>query len=202
MEIQVIGGSPVELDEAQFGRDFNEALIHQVVTAYQAGGRAGTRAQKTRAEVAGSTAKPWRQKGTGRARVGSKRNPIWRGGGVTFAAKPQDWSQKVNKKMYKAAMLNILSELIRSERLVVVEEFTMAEPKTKAFIAKLSEYKVQNESVLLVTEAVDFPLYLSARNVPHVLLLDVEAIDPVSLVGFDKVIMTKQALVSVKELLA
>ena len=202
MEIQVIGGSPVELDEAQFGRDFNEALIHQVVTAYQAGGRAGTRAQKTRAEVAGSTAKPWRQKGTGRARVGSKRNPIWRGGGVTFAAKPQNWSQKVNKKMYKAAMLTILAELIRSERLVVVEEFTMAEPKTKAFIAKLSEYKVQNESVLLVTEAVDFPLYLSARNVPHVLLLDVEAIDPVSLVGFDKVIMTKQALVSVKELLA
>ena len=202
MDIQVIGGSPVELDEALFAREFNQALVHQVVTAYQAGGRAGTRAQKTRAEVAGSTAKPWRQKGTGRARVGSKRNPIWRGGGVTFAAKPQDWSQKVNKKMYKAAMLNILSELIRSERLVVVEEFTMAEPKTKAFIAKLSEYKVQNESVLLVTEAVDFPLYLSARNVPHVLLLDVEAIDPVSLVGFDKVIMTKQALVSVKELLA
>ena len=202
MEIQVIGGSPVELDEAQFGRDFNEALIHQVVTAYQAGGRAGTRAQKTRAEVAGSTAKPWRQKGTGRARVGSKRNPIWRGGGVTFAAKPQNWSQKVNKKMYKAAMLNILAELIRSERLVVVEEFTMAEPKTKEFIAKLANLKVQNESVLLVTEAVDFPLYLSARNVPHVLLLDVEAIDPVSLVHFDKVVMTKQALESVKELLA
>ncbi len=202
MEIQVIGGSPVELDEALFARDFNEALVHQVVTAYQAGGRAGTRAQKTRAEVAGSTAKPWRQKGTGRARVGSKRNPIWRGGGVTFAAKPQNWSQKVNKKMYKAAMLNILAELIRSERLVVVEEFTMAEPKTKEFIAKLANLKVQNESVLLVTEAVDFPLYLSARNVPHVLLLDVEAIDPVSLVHFDKVVMTKQALESVKELLA
>src|SRR5699024_10019836 len=202
MEIQVIGGSPVELDEALFARDFNEALVHQVVTAYQAGGRAGTRAQKTRAEVAGSTAKPWRQKGTGRARVGSKRNPIWRGGGVTFAAKPQNWSQKVNKKMYKAAMLNILAELIRSERLVVVEEFTMAEPKTKEFIAKHANLKVQNESVLLVTEAVDFPLYLSARNVPHVLLLDVEAIDPVSLVHFDKVVMTKQALESVKELLA
>ncbi len=202
MEIQVIGGSPVELDEALFARDFNEALVHQVVTAYQAGGRAGTRAQKTRAEVAGSTAKPWRQKGTGRARVGSKRNPIWRGGGVTFAAKPQNWSQKVNKKMYKAAMLNILAELIRSERLVVVEEFTMAEPKTKEFIAKLANLNVQNESVLLVTEAVDFPLYLSARNVPHVLLLDVEAIDPVSLVHFDKVVMTKQALESVKELLA
>ena len=202
MEIQVIGGSPVELDEAQFGRDFNEALIHQVVTAYQAGGRAGTRAQKTRAEVAGSTAKPWRQKGTGRARVGSKRNPIWRGGGVTFAAKPQNWSQKVNKKMYKAAMLTILSELIRSERLVVVEEFTVAEPNTKAFIAKLGTLNVRNESVLVITEAVDFPLYLSARNVPHVLVLDVEAIDPVSLVHFNKVVMTKQALVSVKELLA
>ncbi|MHC5225680.1 50S ribosomal protein L4 [Ignatzschineria sp. LJL83] len=202
MEIQVIGGSPLELEDALFARDFNEALVHQVVTAYQAGGRAGTRAQKTRAEVAGSTAKPWRQKGTGRARVGSKRNPIWRGGGVTFAAKPQNWSQKVNKKMYKAAMLNILSELIRSERLVLVEEFTMTEPKTKEFIAKLAGLNVQNESVLLVTEAVDFPLYLSARNVPHVLLLDVEAIDPVSLVGFDKVIMTKQALESVKELLA
>ena len=202
MEIQVIGGSPVELDATQFGRDFNEALVHQVVTAYQAGGRAGTRAQKTRAEVAGSTAKPWRQKGTGRARVGSKRNPIWRGGGVTFAAKPQNWSQKVNKKMYKAAMLTILAELIRSERLVVVEEFTMAEPKTKEFIAKLANLNVQNESVLIVTEAVDFPLYLSARNVPHVLLLDVEAIDPVSLVQFNKVVMTKQALVSVKEWLA
>ncbi|PWD86689.1 50S ribosomal protein L4 [Ignatzschineria cameli] len=202
MEIQVIGGSPVELDATQFGRDFNEALVHQVVTAYQAGGRAGTRAQKTRAEVAGSTAKPWRQKGTGRARVGSKRNPIWRGGGVTFAAKPQNWSQKVNKKMYKAAMLNILSELIRSERLVVVEEFTMEAPKTKAFIAKLESLNVHNESVLVVTEAVDFPLYLSARNVPNVLVLDVEAIDPVSLVQFNKVVMTKQALVSVKELLA
>ena len=202
MEIQVIGGSPVELDATQFGRDFNEALVHQVVTAYQAGGRAGTRAQKTRAEVAGSTAKPWRQKGTGRARVGSKRNPIWRGGGVTFAAKPQNWSQKVNKKMYKAAMLNILSELIRSERLVVVEEFTMEAPKTKAFISKLESLNVRNESVLVVTEAVDFPLYLSARNVPKVLVLDVEAIDPVSLVQFDKVVMTKQALVSVKELLA
>ncbi|GGZ80228.1 50S ribosomal protein L4 [Ignatzschineria indica] len=202
MEIQVIGGSPVELDATQFGRDFNEALVHQVVTAYQAGGRAGTRAQKTRAEVAGSTAKPWRQKGTGRARVGSKRNPIWRGGGVTFAAKPQNWSQKVNKKMYKAAMLNILSELIRSERLVVVEDFTMEAPKTKAFIAKLESLNVHNESVLVVTEAVDFPLYLSARNVPNVLVLDVEAIDPVSLVQFNKVVMTKQALVSVKELLA
>lgn len=202
MEIQVIGGSPVELDATQFGRDFNEALVHQVVTAYQAGGRAGTRAQKTRAEVVGSTAKPWRQKGTGRARVGSKRNPIWRGGGVTFAAKPQNWSQKVNKKMYKAAMLNILSELIRSERLVVVEDFTMEAPKTKAFIAKLESLNVHNESVLVVTEAVDFPLYLSARNVPNVLVLDVEAIDPVSLVQFNKVVMTKQALVSVKELLA
>lgn len=202
MEIQVIGGSPVELDATQFGRDFNEALVHQVVTAYQAGGRAGTRAQKTRAEVAGSTAKPWRQKGTGRARVGSKRNPIWRGGGVTFAAKPQNWSQKVNKKMYKAAILNILSELIRSERLVVVEDFTMEAPKTKAFIAKLESLNVHNESVLVVTEAVDFPLYLSARNVPNVLVLDVEAIDPVSLVQFNKVVMTKQALVSVKELLA
>ncbi|WP_026878331.1 50S ribosomal protein L4 [Ignatzschineria larvae DSM 13226] len=202
MEIQVIGGSPVELDEAQFARDFNEALVHQVVTAYQAGGRAGTRAQKTRSEVAGSTAKPWRQKGTGRARAGSKRNPIWRGGGVTFAAKPQNWSQKINKKMYKAGMLNILSELIRSERLVVVEDFTVAEPKTKAFIEKLTGLNIESRSVLIVTEAVDFPLYLSARNVPHVLLLDVEAIDPVSLVRFDKVVMTKQALVAVKEWLA
>lgn len=202
MEIQVIGGSPVELDEAQFARDFNEALVHQVVTAYQAGGRAGTRAQKTRSDVAGSTAKPWRQKGTGRARAGSKRNPIWRGGGVTFAAKPQNWSQKINKKMYKAGMLNILSELIRSERLVVVEDFTVAEPKTKAFIEKLAGLNIESRSVLIVTEAVDFPLYLSARNVPHVLLLDVEAIDPVSLVRFDKVVMTKQALVAVKEWLA
>lgn len=202
MEIQVIGGSPVELDSALFGREFNEALVHQVVTAYQAGGRAGTRAQKTRAEVRGSGAKPWRQKGTGRARVGTAQNPIWRGGGVTFAAKPQNWSQKVNKKMYRAALLTIFSELIRSERLVVVEEFTMAAPKTKEFVAKLSELNVKDESVLIITEAVDFPLYLSARNVPHVDIIDVEIIDPVSLVRFDKVVMTKQALESVKEWLS
>ncbi len=202
MEIQVIGGSPVELDSALFAREFNESLVHQVVTAYQAGGRAGTRAQKTRAEVRGSGAKPWRQKGTGRARVGTAQNPIWRGGGVTFAAKPQNWSQKVNKKMYRAALLSIFSELIRSERLVVVEELTMKEPKTKEFIAKLEELNIKNESALVVTEAVDFPLYLSARNVPHVDIIDVEIIDPVSLVRFDKVVMTKQALESVKEWLS
>ena len=202
MEIQVIGGSPVELDSALFAREFNESLVHQVVTAYQAGGRAGTRAQKTRAEVRGSGAKPWRQKGTGRARVGTAQNPIWRGGGVTFAAKPQNWSQKVNKKMYRAALLSIFSELIRSERLVVVEELTMKEPKTKEFIAKLEELNIKNESALVVTEAVDFPLYLSARNVPHVDIIDVEIIDPVSLVRCDKVVMTKQALEAVKEWLS
>ena len=202
MEIQVIGGSPVELDEAQFGRDFNEALIHQVVTAYQAGGRAGTRAQKTRAEVAGSTAKPWRQKGTGRARVGTAQNPIWRGGGVTFAARPQDWSQKVNRKMYRAAMLNILSELIRSERLVVVEELTMVEPKTKQFVAKLEELGVAGNKVLVVTEAVDYNLFLSARNVPNVYTIEASIVDPASLVGAEKVVMTKPALESIKECLA
>lgn len=202
MEIQVVGGTPVQLDSLLFAREYNEALIHQVVTAFLAGSRAGTRAQKSRADVRGSGAKPWRQKGTGRARVGTAQNPIWRGGGVTFAARPQDWSQKVNRKMYRAAMLNILSELIRSERLVVVEELTMAEPKTKQFVAKLEELGVAGNKVLVVTEAVDYNLFLSARNVPNVYTIEASIVDPASLVGAEKVVMTKPALESIKECLA
>ncbi|MDG9729491.1 50S ribosomal protein L4 [Ignatzschineria sp. RMDPL8A] len=202
MEIQVVGGTPVQLDSSLFAREYNEALIHQVVTAFLAGSRAGTRAQKSRADVRGSGAKPWRQKGTGRARVGTAQNPIWRGGGVTFAARPQDWSQKVNRKMYRAAMLNILSELIRSERLVVVEELTMAEPKTKQFVAKLEELGVAGNKVLVVTEAVDYNLFLSARNVPNVYTIEASIVDPASLVGAEKVVMTKPALESIKECLA
>lgn len=202
MEIQVVGGTPVQLDSSLFAREYNEALIHQVVTAFLAGSRAGTRAQKSRADVRGSGAKPWRQKGTGRARVGTAQNPIWRGGGVTFAARPQDWSQKVNRKMYRAAMLNILSELIRSERLVVVEELTMVEPKTKQFVAKLEELGVAGNKVLVVTEAVDYNLFLSARNVPNVYTIEASIVDPASLVGAEKVVMTKPALESIKECLA
>ena len=202
MEIQVVGGTPVQLDSSLFAREYNEALIHQVVTAFLAGSRAGTRAQKSRADVRGSGAKPWRQKGTGRARVGTAQNPIWRGGGVTFAARPQDWSQKVNRKMYRAAMLNILSELIRSERLVVVEELTMAEPKTKQFVAKVEELGVAGNKVLVVTEAVDYNLFLSARNVPNVYTIEASIVDPASLVGAEKVVMTKPALESIKECLA
>lgn len=202
MKVDVIGGSPLELDSAQFGKEYNEALVHQVITAYMAGGRFGTRAQKSRADVNASGAKPWRQKGTGRARAGDVKSPIWRGGGVTFAARPQVWTQKVNRKVYRAALLNILSELIRSSRLMVVEELTMDEPKTKAFIAKLDELGVKDEKVLVVTEAIDYNLFLSARNIPNVYTIETSLIDPVLLVNAEKVVITKNAFESVKEWLA
>ncbi len=198
MEIQVQGGSTLQLNDKLFGKEYNEALVHQVLTAYLAGGRAGTRAQKTRAEVRGTGAKPWRQKGTGRARVGTAQNPIWRGGGVTFAAKPQDWSQKVNKKMYKAALSSIFAELLRSERLVVVDSFTVSEPKTKEVIAKLKELNATGKTLIIVDE-LDGNLYLGARNVPRLAVLDSETIDPVSLVSSDKVVITAEALKSVEE---
>lgn len=194
------GTGTVEVADATFGKEFNEALVHQVVTAYLAGGRQGTRAQKSRSDVRGGGKKPWRQKGTGRARAGTIRSPLWRSGGVTFAARPQDFSQKVNRKMYRAAMRSILSELVRQERLVAIEEFSVEAPKTKQVAAKLKELNL--EKVLIVTEEVDEKLYLAARNLPHVDVVDVAAADPVSLVAFDKVLITVSALRKFEEKLA
>ena len=200
MDLKTVTGAAVELSDTAFGREFNEALVHQVVTAYLAGGRQGTRAQKTRAEVSGGGIKPWRQKGTGRARAGSIRSPIWRGGGRAFAAKPQDWSQKVNRKMYRGAMQCILAELIRQERLILVEELSVSGPKTKELIAKLGELNASR--ALIVTKEVDENLYLAARNIPHVNVLDTSEVDPVSLIAFDKVIMTVEAAKQFEEALA
>ncbi|GGY03291.1 50S ribosomal protein L4 [Litchfieldella qijiaojingensis] len=194
------GAGTVEVSDATFGKEFNEALVHQVVTAYLAGGRQGTRAQKNRSDVRGGGKKPWRQKGTGRARAGTIRSPLWRSGGVTFAARPQDHSQKVNRKMYRAAMRSILSELVRQERLVAIDEITVEAPKTKQLVAKLKELDL--EKVLIVTEEVDEKLYLAARNIPNVDVVDVAAADPVSLVAFDKVLVTVSALRKFEEKLA
>ena len=183
-----------------FGREFNEALVHQVVVSYMAGARAGTRAQKTRSDVSGGGAKPWRQKGTGRARAGTIRSPIWRTGGVTFAARPQDHSQKVNRKMYRGAVRSILSELVRQERLIVVESFGIEAPKTKLLVAKLKELELKD--VLIVTEEVDENLFLSSRNLYKVDVRDVAGIDPVSLIAFDKVLITAAAVKQLEESLA
>ncbi|MEN2752291.1 MULTISPECIES: 50S ribosomal protein L4 [Psychrobacter] len=200
MDLKTVTGAAVELSDTAFGREFNEALVHQVVTAYLAGARQGTRAQKTRAEVSGGGIKPWRQKGTGRARAGSIRSPIWRSGGRAFAAKPQDWSQKVNRKMYRGAMQCILAELVRQERLILVEELTLSAPKTKELIAKLSDLNAPR--ALIVTKEVDENLYLAARNIPHVNVLGTSEVDPVSLIAFDKVIMSVEAAKQFEEALA
>ena len=190
----------VEVSEATFARDYNEAWIHQVVTAYLAGGRQGTRAQKNRSAVAGGGKKPWRQKGTGRARAGTIRSPIWRSGGVTFAATPQDHSQKVNKKMYRSAMRSILSELARSERLVVVESLSLEQPKTKLLVEALKGYGLDN--VLIVASEVDQNLYLASRNLHKVDVRDVEGVDPVSLIAHEKVVVTVDAVKKFEEALA
>lgn len=190
----------VEVSENTFARDYNEALIHQVVTAYLAGARQGTRAQKNRSAVAGGGKKPWRQKGTGRARAGTIRSPIWRSGGVTFAATPQDHSQKVNRKMYRSAMRSILSELARSERLVVVENMDLEQPKTKLLAEQLKGYGLDN--VLIVASEVDQNLYLASRNLHKVDVRDVEGVDPVSLIAFDKVVVTVDAVKKFEEALA
>ena len=205
MELNIVkpgnaAAGTVSVSEATFAREYNEALVHQVVTAYLAGGRQGTKAQKTRSEVAGGGQKPWRQKGTGRARAGTIRSPIWRSGGTTFAAKPQDHSHKVNKKMYRAAMQSILSELARTDRLVVVESFDMEQPKTKLLLEQLKGFGMEN--VLIVANAVDQNLYLAARNLHKVDVCDVDAADPVSLIAFDKVMVTVDALKKFEEALA
>lgn len=189
----------VEVSDTAFAKEYNEDLVHQVVVAYLAGARQGTRAQKTRSEVRGGGAKPWRQKGTGRARAGTIRSPIWRTGGVTFAAKPQDHSHKVNRKMYRAALRTILSELARQDRLIVVEDFSVAEPKTKLLLAKLAEYQLND--VLIITESLDSNLYLSSRNLHKVDVRDVSGTDPVSLVGCEKVVVTVEALKKFDEVL-
>lgn len=192
--------SALEVSDTTFGREYNEALVHQVVVAYAAGARQGTRAQKTRSDVRGGGKKPWRQKGTGRARAGTIRSPIWVGGGVTFAARPQDHSQKVNKKMYRGAVRSILSELVRQDRLIVVEKFTVEAPKTKELAAKLKDMDLKD--VLIITEELDENLFLAARNLYKVDVRDVQGIDPVSLIAFDKVLITADAVKKIEESLA
>ena len=205
MELNVVkpgneAAGTVAVSEANFAREYNEALVHQVVTAYISGARQGTRAQKTRSEVAGGGKKPWRQKGTGRARAGTIRSPIWRSGGVTFAAKPQDHSQKVNRKMYRAAMRSILSELARTDRLMIVETLDVEQPKTKLLVETLKGYGVDN--VLIVADSVDKNLYLASRNLHKVDVRDVEGADPVSLIAYDKVMITVDAVKKFEEALA
>jgi len=199
MKIQLHGasGKDLQVSEVAFGREFNEGLVHQVVNAYMAAGRSGTKAQKTRSDVRGGGIKPWRQKGTGRARAGTIRSPIWVGGGRAFAARPRNFEQKVNRKMYRAAMRSLLSELIRQERLLIVEALELAEPKTRLMVAKLKELGVR--SGLIVTEAYDEKVYLAARNLPHVEMLEATAVDPVSLVRYEHVVMTVAALRRIEE---
>ncbi|MGI6408393.1 MAG: 50S ribosomal protein L4 [Gammaproteobacteria bacterium] len=199
MQINVNGAQAIDVCERTFGGEFNEALVHQAVVAYMAGGRQGSKKQKNRSEVSGGGRKPWRQKGTGRARAGSIRSPIWRSGGVTFAARPQDHSQKLNKKMYRAAMRSILAELVRQDRLVVVEELSVSAPKTKELLGKLSGLNLSD--VLIVSDAVEENLYLAARNIPHVDVRDVQGADPVSLIAYEKVLMTVSAVKKFEELL-
>jgi large subunit ribosomal protein L4 len=190
----------VSVSDEAFGRDFNESLVHQVVVTYLAGARQGSVKQKTRAEVSGGGRKPHRQKGTGRARAGSTRSPLWRSGGKTFAAVPQDHSKKINKKMYRGAMQCIVSELIRQGRLVIVDDFKLEDHKTKGLLAKLSEFQLDN--VLIVSEQVDKNLYLAARNLHGVDVMDADGVDPVSLIGFEKVLVTVPALKKLEGLLA
>ncbi|HEY1645129.1 MAG TPA: 50S ribosomal protein L4 [Candidatus Saccharimonadales bacterium] len=192
----------LDLADEVFACDFNEALIHQVVTAYMAAGRAGTKAQKTRAEVRGGGAKPWRQKGTGQARAGTIRSPIWRTGGKVFAAKPRSFKQKVNKKMHKGAIRSIFSELIRQERMLIVDDFQIDQPKTKVLLKKLNDMNIAGH-VVIITNSVEESLYLAARNLPQVQLRDAatSAIDPVILVGTEKVIITESAVKELEGLL-
>ena len=194
--------SSVDVSDDTFGREFNEALVHQAVTAYLAGARQGTKAQKNRSAVSGGGAKPWRQKGTGRARAGTSRSPIWRSGGQTFAAKPRSYKQKLNKKMVRAAYSSIFSELVRSERLHVVKEFKVDSPKTKEVLEKLSKIGVESAYIIVGTESGDENLYLSIRNLSYVDAVEVGGIDPVSLVKFADVVITEDAIKEVEEWLA
>ncbi|GAA6154093.1 50S ribosomal protein L4 [Pseudoteredinibacter isoporae] len=189
----------VSVSEVAFGREFNQDLVHQAVVAFMAGARQGTKAQKNRSAVSGGGAKPWRQKGTGRARAGTSRSPIWRSGGVTFAAQPRNHEQKLNKKMYRAAMRCILSELNRQDRLVVVESFAVEAPKTKELVGKMKQFDLTE--ALIITEDIDTNLYLASRNLHKVDVRDAQAIDPVALIRFDKVVVTVAALKKLEETL-
>lgn len=193
----VSGASELQVSETTFGQAFNESLVHQVVTAYRAAGRAGTKAQKSRAEVSGGGKKPWSQKGTGQARAGSNRSPIWVGGGKTFAAKPRSFEQKVNRKMYRGALRSMLSELARTERLVVTDALALEAPKTKLLAGQLKAWSL--ESVLIVVEATDQKLFLAARNLPHVEVIEVSTLNPLSLARHDKVLMTVGAVKMLEE---
>ncbi|MCS5710265.1 50S ribosomal protein L4 [Candidatus Berkiella aquae] len=193
------GTNSIDVSEVTFGREFNEPLVHQVVVALMAGARAGTKKQKTRAEVRGGGAKPWRQKGTGRARAGTIRSPLWRKGGVIFAATPRDHSQKVNKKMYRGAMSSILSELVRQERLHAVNEFSVDQPKTKVLLDKLKEFKL--DRVLIVVDKLDENLYLSSRNVPTIAVKEASGVNPVQLLKYDHVLITVDAIRKLEEVL-
>jgi large subunit ribosomal protein L4 len=193
-------GATLSVSDAVFGAEFNEGLVHQIVTAYMAGGRAGTKAQKSKAMVSGGGKKPWKQKGTGRARAGSIRSPLWRGGGKTFAAVPRDFSQKVNRKMYRGALRSIVSELNRTGNLIVADSFALDAPKTKTLLEMLNT--VGANDILLVTAAVDQNLYLAARNIPHVAVCDVEGLNPVALLRHKKVLMTADAIKKLEAWLA
>jgi large subunit ribosomal protein L4 len=193
----VSGAAELQVSEATFGHEFNESLVHQVITAYRAAGRSGTKAQKSRAEVSGGGKKPWSQKGTGQARAGSNRSPIWVGGGKTFAAKPRSFEQKVNRKMYRGALRSMLSELARTERLVVTDALALEAPKTKLLAGQLKAWSL--ESVLIVVEATDEKLFLAARNLPHVEVIEASALNPLSLARHAKVLMTVGAVKMLEE---
>lgn len=198
MELKILNtSSTVKVADEVFAKRFNQDLVHQIVQAYRAAGRFGNRAQKSRSEVRGGGAKPRPQKGSGRSRAGTIRSPIWRGGGVTFAAKPRDFSQKVNKKMYCGAMCSILSELVRQDRLVLVDNFTVASPKTSDLVKKLSGLKLKN--ILVIVDSIEPNLCLAARNLINVEICDVNVISPVSLIGFEKILLTVPALKKVEE---
>lgn len=200
MNLTVENGSSIDVSEQVFGVKYNEALVHQVVKAYYNGARSGTKAQKTRAQVRGGGAKPWRQKGTGRARAGTSSSPIWRSGGVTFAASPRDFSQKVNRKMYSGAMRSILSELVRQERLLVVEEFAIEAPRTKQLMANLKQLGLKDAQIIVAD--LDENLILASRNLYHVDVRDCSDIDPASLIAFDKIVITSAALKKIEERLS
>jgi large subunit ribosomal protein L4 len=203
MKLAIQGGAAgLEVSEQNFGAPFNEALVHQVLTAYRAAGRSGTKAQKTRSEVRGGGAKPWRQKGTGQARAGSTRGPIWVGGGRAFAAKPRSFDQKINRKMYRAAMRSVLSELVREGRLVVVDSLAVDQPKTRDLVAKLNGLGLGLAHVLILVPQHDEKLCLAARNIPWVDVLAAGEINPLSLVRFDKVLATAAAVRSIEERLS
>jgi large subunit ribosomal protein L4 len=197
MKLKLVSGSDLEVSEATFGQKYNETLVHQVVTAYRAAGRAGTKRQKSRAEVRGGGKKPWAQKGTGQARAGSSRSPIWVGGGVTFAARPRDFSQKVNRKMYRGAIRSMLSELARTDRLIVTDSISLEAPKTRLLANQLKSWSL--EKVLIVVEATDEKLYLASRNLPYVEVLEATALNPLALASYDKVLMTVAAVKRVEE---